>query len=168
MNPDDCARGQAGTRVLFPPDAAGLAYCRWLNQSRNLFQNTVHAHAGIYSRVHFVMVRAGMHDQNLRSRVRFLDHVRQVMAIVLGQCSAQYDEVKSASAEGSLYGLAALGGGHLMPSLFHFGRVSGECRVVRLPVKNPDRILVSSLLSGCGQWASMRIYSELIRSLAIG
>jgi len=67
-----------------------------------------------------------VHDQNLRSFVGFLDHVRQVMAIVLGQGSAEDDEVKGITAESFLNGLAGLGGGYMMPGLFHLGSLGGE------------------------------------------
>ena len=58
----------------------------------------MHAHAGVDRGVDCVMVRAGVHDQDLRSRVSLLDHVGQVMAIVPGQGGAEDDQVKGIAA----------------------------------------------------------------------
>jgi hypothetical protein len=103
-----------------------LADRRGLQQGCDLFEDSLHAHAGIYSGVNFVMVSAGVHDQDFRSLVGFLHHVGQVMAIVLGQGGAEDDQVKGVVTESFLNGLAALGGGDVMPSLFHFGGLRRE------------------------------------------
>jgi hypothetical protein len=91
----------------------------------------VHADIGIDGGIDFVMVRAGMHDQNLRSRVSFLDHVRQVMAIVLGQRCAENDEVESALAQGFLNAPAVEGGGHVMSGFGHLGGLARRAFVRR-------------------------------------
>jgi hypothetical protein len=63
---------------------SGLACGRGLDQGGNFFEDSVHADIRVNGGIDFVMVRAGVHNQNLGPRVGFLDHVRQVMAIVLG------------------------------------------------------------------------------------
>jgi len=92
------------------------------------------------------MVSAGVHDQDLRASVGLLDHVGQVMAIILGQASAQDDEVKGIAEQGLLDVLAVLGRGYLMSGLFHFGSLSGNSGLIRLTVKDLDRILATGLM----------------------
>lgn len=53
-----------------------------LKQSGNLLQDQKHAHAGVDCGVDFVMMRARVHDQDLRSLMRFLHHVGQMMAVL--------------------------------------------------------------------------------------
>ena len=55
-----------------------------MKQGRDLLKDSVHAHGRVNGGVDFVVVRAGVHDQNLSPLVRLLDYVGQVMAIVLG------------------------------------------------------------------------------------
>jgi hypothetical protein len=54
-----------------------------LKQGRNLLQDQKHAHAGIDGGVDLVMVRSGVHHQDLRSLVSLLHHVGQVMTVIL-------------------------------------------------------------------------------------
>jgi len=56
-----------------------LCHEHGLNQSGNLLDDPVHAHGRIHGRIHFVMMRAGVQDQNPGSSVRLLHHVGQVM-----------------------------------------------------------------------------------------
>jgi hypothetical protein len=121
-----------------------------LKQGCDFLEDPVHAHAGIYGGVDFVMVSAGVHNQYFCSLVGLLDHVRQVMAIVLGQGGTEDDEVKGIAAEGFLNGLTILGSGYVMSGLFHFGGLGGESGFVGLAVKNLD----GTLVSGHGQWPS--------------
>jgi hypothetical protein len=103
-----------------------LADGRGLKQSCDPLEDPVHAHVGVHDGIDFVMVSAGVHDQDLRAFVGLLDHVWQVMAIVLGQGSTEDNEVKSIAAESFLNGLAVLGCGYLMSGLLHFGSLGGE------------------------------------------
>ncbi len=120
----------------------------------------MHAHAGIYGGVDFVMVSAGVHNQYFRSLVGLLDHVGQMMAIVLGQGRAQDNEVEGIAAQGFLNGLTILSSGYVMSGLLHFVGLGGESGCIRLAVKNLDRILVT-------RSRAMGLL-ELTRSLATG
>ncbi len=111
-----------------------------------------------------MMVRAGMHDQNLRSCVSLLDHVRQVMAIVLGQGGPENDEVESSLPQGFLNTLTIEGGSHVMSGFGHLGGLARERLFVGLAVKNFDGCGMSRFLSGSGQ----RTLLELTRSLTSG
>jgi hypothetical protein len=56
-----------------------------LKQGSDLFEDSVHAHGGIDGGIYFVVVRTGMHDQDLSACMGFFDHVGEVMAIVFGK-----------------------------------------------------------------------------------
>jgi hypothetical protein len=114
--------GEIGQK--FSPPA--LADGRRLKQSCDPLEDPVHAHVGVHDGIDFMMVSTGVHDQDLRAFVGLLDHVWQVMAIVLGQGGAEDDEVKSIAAESFLNGLAVLGFRYLMSGLRHFGSLGGE------------------------------------------
>ena len=131
-----------------------LADGRGLKQGGNPLEDPVHAQVGVHGGVDFVMVGAGVHDQNLRSCVGLLDHVGQVMAIVLGQGGAEDDQVKGIAAQGFLNAMTVQGSGHVMSGFFHFGGLGGKSVFVRLAIENLDRSLVSGLVSGRGQGAS--------------
>jgi hypothetical protein len=124
----------------------------------------MHAQVGVYGGVHGVMVRAGVHDQDLRSLMSLLDHVGQVMTILLGQGSAEDDEVKGVAAQSLLNAVAVEGGGDVMSGFSDFGGLGRECVFVALAVENFDPRLGSGLVSGRGQRASL----ELTGSLSIG
>jgi hypothetical protein len=109
-----------------------------LEQAGNLFQDAIHADVGVDDSVDFVMVCAGVHNQDLGSFVRLLDPVGQVMAVFLGHCGTQYDEVKGIAAKSFLNALAVRSGGHVMTDFGHFGGLGGECVLVGLTVKNLD------------------------------
>jgi hypothetical protein len=74
--------------------AASLRYPKWqprdtlagsrLKHGRNLFQQENHTDFRIDGGVDFVMIRSGMHHQNLGSLVSFFHHIGQVMAVILG------------------------------------------------------------------------------------
>ena len=109
--------------------------------------------AGIHGGIDFVMMRAGVHDENLGSLVGLLHHVGQVMAIVLGQGGAEDDKIEGVAAQGLLNALAVEGGGHVMTGFGHFGGLGGECGFVGLSVKNLDgrlRERVSGAVAGKG------------------
>jgi len=135
-----------------------------LDQSRDFLEDSVHADIGIDGGIDFMMVRAGMHHQHLRSRMSFLDHVRQVMAIVLRKSGAKDDQIESALPQGLLNALAIEGGSHVMSGFGHLGGLARERLFIGLAVKNFDGCAMSRLLSGCGQ----RTLLELTRSLASG
>jgi hypothetical protein len=116
-----------------------LADGRGLKQGCDALEDSVHADVGIHGSVDFVMVRASVHDQNLGSFVGLLDHIGQVMAIVLGQGGTEDDQIKGIAAQGFLDALAVEGGGHVMAGFGHFGRLGGECGFVALAIKNLDR-----------------------------
>jgi hypothetical protein len=120
-----------------------------LEQGGDLFQDSVHAHGGVDGGIYFVMVSARVHHQDLGSGVRFFDHVGEMMAIVLGQGSAQDYQVESIAAQGLLDGLAALGRGDVMPGFLHGRTLGGECGFVGLAVENFD----GGFLSDSGQRA---------------
>jgi hypothetical protein len=117
---------------------SGLANGLWLEQARNLFQDAIHADVGVDDSVDFVMVCAGVHNQDLGSFVRLLDHVGQVMAVFLGHGGAKYDQVKGIAAKSFLNALAVRSGGHVMTDFGHFGGLGRECVLVGLTVKNLD------------------------------
>jgi hypothetical protein len=98
----------------------------------------MHADVGIHDGVDFMMVGTGVHDQNLGSLVGLLDHVGQVMAIVLGQGGAEDDEVEGIAAQGFLNALTVEGSGHVMASFGHFSGLGGESGFVALAVENLD------------------------------
>ncbi len=100
------------------------------------------------------MVSAGVHDQNFCAFMRFLHHVGQVIAIVLGQSSAENDQVEGILPESFLNALAILSCRHVMPGLFHRSGLGGESLFIRLPIKDLDRIFVNGLSSSRGQWPS--------------
>ena len=135
-----------------------------MDQSRNLLEDSVHADIGIDGGIDFVVVGAGMHNQNLRSSVGLLDHVRQVMAIVLRQRSAKDDQVESTLPQGFLNALPIEGGSHVMSGFGHLGGLARERLFVGLAVKNIDGCGMSRFLSSCGQ----RTLLELTRSLTSG
>jgi hypothetical protein len=54
-----------------------------LQQSGNLLEQKNHAYPRIDSHLYLVMVCAGMHHQDLRTLMGFLDHVREMMTVVL-------------------------------------------------------------------------------------
>jgi hypothetical protein len=125
-----------------------------LKQGRDPLESPLHTHVGVYDGIDFMMVRTGVHDQNLRAFVGLLDHIGQVMAIILGQRSAKDYEVESIATEGFLNGLAVWGCGYLMSGLFHFASLNGKSGFIQLAVKNLDRMSVTGLMWSCGQWAS--------------
>src|SRR6267143_264966 len=102
------------------------------------------------------MVGAGVHDQDLRSLVSLLDHVGQVMAILLGQGGAKDDEIKGVAAQGFLNTMAVEGSGDVMPGFRDFGGLGGECVFVALAVENLDGRLMRGRGPSCGT------HSELI------
>jgi len=77
-----------------------------MNEGGDLLQNARHALRGVDGGVDFVMMRESLHDHSLGSGVGLSDHVRQVMAIVLGQRGTEDDQVKSIAAQGFKYALA--------------------------------------------------------------
>lgn len=120
--------GRSGGAILSArPDlfCFRLANARELKHGGDLFENALHAHAGIDGSVNLVMVRSGMHHQNFRSFVRLLDHVGQVMAIVLRQRSSQDYEIEGIAAQSILNAVTADSGGHMMANFFHFGGLAG-------------------------------------------
>jgi len=120
----------------------------------------VHAQVGVDGGVDGVMVGAGVHDQDLRALVSLFDHVRQVMAIFLGQGGAEDNEVKGVAAQGFLNTMAVEGSGDVMPGFGDFGGLGGESVFVALAVENLDR----RLMRGRGHGPSC----GLTRSLASG
>jgi hypothetical protein len=106
------------------------------------------------------MVGAGVHHQDLGSSVRFLDHVGQVMAIVLGQAGAEDDEIEGIAAQSFLNRMAVEYRGDVMASSAHFGGVGGESGFVGLTIENLDGWFLSSR----GQKGLL----ELSRSLPTG
>ena len=145
-----------------------LCHEHGLNQSGNLLDDPVHAHGRIHGRIHFVMMRAGVQDQNPGSSVRLLHHVGQVMAIVLGKRGTEDDQVEGLGAQGFQNDLAVEGGGHLISGFADLGGLGGKRSLVGLAVENLDRLLASrlvgGLLCGCGQGTLLK----LNRSIAIG
>ena len=137
-----------------------LCHEHGLNQSGNLLDDPVHAHGRIHGRIHFVMMRAGVQDQNPGSSVRLLHHVGQVMAIVLGQGRAENDEIKRITAQGLEHALAIEGRRNVMTSLGHFGGLRGEGVLIGLSIKNFDGGL-GGFLTGRGQSASYKVTSRL-------
>jgi len=127
-----------------------LADSRGLQHGRDLFEDPLHAQVGVNDCVDFVMVSAGVHDQDFRPCVGFLHHIGQVMAIVLGQSSAENDQVERSLLESFLNALAILSCCHVMPGLFHCSRLGGESLFIRLAVKDLDRIFVNGLSSSRG------------------
>lgn len=60
-----------------------LMHGRRLKERRNLLQYEKHAHSGIDGSIHLVMMRSGVHHQDFGSLVSLLDHVGQVMTVIL-------------------------------------------------------------------------------------
>ena len=123
--------------ILWLADSLGL------KQAGNAFQDQVHAEVGVDGAIHRVMVSTGVHDQNLRSFMGLLNHVGEVMAIVLGQGGAEDDEVKGIAVQSFLNPLAVEGGGHMMSGFGHFGGLGGQCVFVGLAIENLDGCFVS-------------------------
>jgi hypothetical protein len=71
--------------------------------------------------------------------VSFLHHVWKVVAIVLGQGSAEDHEVEGVAAQSFLNCPAARGGSYVMTGFGHFGGLRVERMVVGLGVENLDR-----------------------------
>jgi hypothetical protein len=115
-----------------------------LEQGRNLFQQKNHTDPRIDDGVDLVVVRSGVHDENLGAGVRLLDHVRDVMTVVLGKRGAEDNEVERATAQLFEHTFAIGGSGHLMASLLEVGGMGGESLLVGLTIKNLDGRLGSS------------------------
>src|ERR1700675_2027015 len=103
------------------------------------------------------MVRAGVHDQDLRSLMSLFDHVRQVMAIFLGQGGSEDDEIKGIAAQGFLNPMAVERSGDVMPGFGDFGGLGGKRVFVALAVENLD----GRLMRGRGHGPSCGTHSEL-------
>jgi hypothetical protein len=132
----------------------------------DFLEDAWHAQGGINGGVDFVMMRARVHDQNLGCGVRLPDHVRQVMAIVLGERGAEDDEIKSFAAQGFEDALPVKGGGHLMTNFGHLGGLSPQSSFVGLAVENPDSLMLGGLVCGFLCARGQRTLLELTRSLA--
>jgi len=122
----------------------------WLKQSSNLFQKKNHTNSRIDNSVDLMMVRSGVHHENLGAGVRLLDHVRNVMAVILGKRGSEDDEVEGTIAQLFEHTFAIGGSRHLMASLLEVGGMSGESLLVGLTIKNLDRWLGSWLRYGFG------------------
>jgi len=134
--------------VLYECTNFVLADRNRLQHSGYLLENAIHADGGIDDGIDLVMVRPSMHDENLGSFVRLLDHIGQMMAIFLGHGDAEDDQVKCIAAESFLNGFAVSRGGHVMADFGHFGGLSGERLLVGFAVKNLDGGFRGFLCSG--------------------
>jgi len=152
------ANGSAFRQTLFVGRKTGLrnraadeSLTRgWLKQSSNLFQKKNHTNSRIDNSVDLMMVRSGVHHENLGAGVRLLDHVRNVMAVILGKRGSEDDEVEGTIAQLFEHTFAIGGSRHLMASLLEVGGMSGESLLVGLTIKNLDRWLGSWLRYGFG------------------
>src|SRR6202165_3872280 len=145
---------------LFSCGRAGcrLANGRGLKHGCNALEYAVHTQVGVDGGIHGVMGRAGVHDQDFRSFVSLLDHVGQVMPVLLRQGGAEDDEVKGVAAKGFLNTVAVKGSRDMMPSFGDFGGLRGESMLVAFAVENLD----GGFLSRRGHGPSLRTHWELI------
>lgn len=109
-----------------------------LMEGGDFFQDAIHAQTGVDRGVDFVMVRAGVHDENFCSGVGFLDHVGEMMAIIFGEGGTEDDEFEGIAAQSFGDALAVKSGRDVMAGLGHLGGLGGECVFVRLAVENLD------------------------------
>src|SRR5262249_34024399 len=65
----------------------------------------------------------GMHDKYLRFGVRFLDHVRQMMAIIAAQGRSKNDQIKLRRLQSSVHAPASLSLLHGVPGFFKSRRL---------------------------------------------
>jgi hypothetical protein len=130
--------------------------CR-LKHPGDFLKYPVHADSGIDASVNFVMVRTSVHYKDLSALMRLLDHVGQMMAILLGYGRAKDNEVKGIAFKSILHGAPANGSRHMMADLGHFGCLRGESLLFGLSIKNLDRRTLCGygrgFLTSCGQWA---------------
>ena len=139
-------------------------------QGGDLLQYTVHAHGGIDGGIYFVVMRAGVHDQNLGPGLEPSYHVRQVMAIVLGQVAPRMTRSKVSRRRASI---TACGGccGQVMTSFGHLGGLGRKRMFVGLAIENLD-VALDWLLERTSERISVQLRAmallELTRSLAIG
>jgi len=78
------ARGVSRTSVSAPHWIRDASANGGLKQRSDFVEDAVHAEVGIDDGIDFVVVGAGVHDENLGFGVCLSDHVGQVMAVVLG------------------------------------------------------------------------------------
>jgi len=103
----------------------------------DLRQHVGNASSSIDIRIHCRMpLPIGMHNQNPRSGLRLLDHIRQVMPIVLGQSGTKNYQVKRALAHRLVDRLAAHRRLYLMTRLLDRECLRDKHFRVTLTIKN--------------------------------
>ena len=106
-------------------------------QSGNLFQEGGDAPARFQGCVYRGMsLSVGVHYQHAGPLVRLLDHVGQVVTVILGQGWAQDYQVKRIPFQGFLDLLAALRLGHVVSRAFNGKRLHSKDFRITFSVKN--------------------------------
>ena len=72
-------------------------------QLRNQFEKSLHAMSGFQNGIDLGMAPAiGVENQNARTLMRFLHHIRKMMAIVARECRPQNHEIERVTVEAAL------------------------------------------------------------------
>ncbi len=113
------AAGMAASLKLTSTLSARGRTCRLRIHRRNLLQQGVHAAPSLQSGVdRWMAFSVRVRDQDASPRLRLLDHISQVMAVIFGQSRAQDHEVKCPLFQGVLHLMASFRLGDLVACLF--------------------------------------------------
>ncbi len=103
----------------------------------DLLQQRIDAPPSLQVRIHIRMpLPIGVHDEHARPLMEFLDHIGQVVPVVLAQRQTKHYQVERVSPQRLFHTLASHRGIHMMPRVLNGNRLRGDDILIAFAIKN--------------------------------
>ena len=103
----------------------------------DLLQQRINAPPGLEVCIHIrVPFAIGVHHEDARPLMEFLDHIGQVVPVVLAQRQTKHYQVERVSPQRLFHTLASHRGIHMMPRVLNRNRLRGDDIFIAFAIKN--------------------------------